>query len=1060
MDSNQHPFDSDAYRLDPHAATRIEAERRGLFGFFIVRSRLVLLLLSAITFGGLIALYNIPREADPEVKIPIALVTTVYPGASPADVETVITKEIEGAIESLSDVRRVASASSAGISSITVEFEAEADLEKSIRDLKDAIDTVNDLPEDAFDPVVTEIRANDIPIVTFSLGSSLDERRLKELADTIQDELDHIPGVSSVTITGARNREFDVRVGSAALARINISLSQIVAALAAANVDIPLGDLTIDGADYHVRATSKFTSIDDIKGVAIATNEGTVIRIGDIARVEDAFEKRTTSSYISIGGAPARPTLSLQVFKKTGGNIIAIVDTAKDTIDELKTSGIIPRDVSVEVSSDYSKFIRDDLETLGGSGVESAVLVFFVMLLALSFREALVALFAVPFTFLITFVILYITGNTLNSLSLFSLVLSLGLFVDAFIVILQGIFINLKHGYKPLDAALLSVSHFKLPLLAGAFTTVAAFVPMLLVSGIVGQYLRVMPITISVTLVASMFVTLVLVPALAAIFIKPSSAERPIKESIMERYVTNRLTRTYRENIMKFLSSRRAKRRFSFIVAILFFGSMAFLVTGYIPVKLFPTIDVDFTFIDVEMPVGTDREETEAVVQQVEDKLYSRQDVKSFVTTIGGVSSFGFDGAGAGGDHLAHVNVNFKPFGERSLKSYEIVEEIRKDLEAIPQGTITIRAIQGGPPTGAPIEVRVSGDDLGVLEELSSRVERSLIETEGTLNVKNNREVSPADITFALNRTALAEAGFSAAEVAGYIRTALFGVTATEVTLADTDIDVVVRLERGDVDTLDALKNLAVPNRSGEFTAITRLADFSLKPALATIRHRDFKRSVSLTADVKEGYTPAQIVPQIEERVRAEAIPDGYEIAFGGEVEDIERSFTELWYAMIVAVILILAILVLQFDSYLKPLVILSALPLSIIGVVVGLLLLRLPFSFSVFLGIISLVGIAVANAIVLLDKVDRNRKEFTMSLRAAIADAGQRRLEPILLTTLTAIVGVVPLARADEFWLGLSVAIGFGLAFATVLQLYVVPMLYLKLEGWFIKRRARRGVV
>lgn len=1048
---NNKNHSTDHHKKDPFAQKKIEKAKKSIFGFFVTRTRLTILLIIGIILLGGVALTNIPRESDPEVKIPIAVVTTVFSGASPADIENLITDRIESKIEELDNIKLVTSNSSLSVSSVVVEFEAEADLDDSIRSLKDKVLEITGLPDDANDPRVIEIRANDYPIITFSLAGPLKEEELKALGESLQLELEKIPGVSDVPLLGARDREFSVIANQAALNRLNIPITAIANAVAVANADAPLGSINIDSTNYSVRAVAKIDSLEKLKKTVVTIANGQPILLEDVAEVKDQFAEKTNMARLSIDGQPSVNTISLQILKKTGGNILNIVDTAKERVEKFQTEGMIPPEVDIEISSDYSTFIRDDLKTLGTSGLTAVVLIFIILFLALSIREAAISLLAIPLTFLITFFVLNFRGDTLNSLSLFSLVLSLGLLVDAFIIMLEGVFHNLRMGYESKDAALLSISHYKNPLISGAFTTISAFIPMLLVSGIMGEYLKVLPITISTVLLASLFVSLALVPAIASLMLKCKKCEdgsyKPPKTSFLEKYLTNRLTKIYCKKIETFLRSRKQKLAFMGVIILLFLGSLGLLIGGTIPVELFPEMDVDFSMIDIELPIGTDMDATNKLVQEVESYLYTRDDIKVFATSIGSSSSFGF-GPTSAGENVANINITFVDEKLRDQKSYEINNEMRDDLASITKGKIAIREITGGPPTGSPIEVRITGDELEIIDELATKLISTLENTEGVIDIESDKAISPADFTFKLNHETLAKSGLGVAEVSGFLRTAIFGLTATEITIDGEDIDVIVKLDEQNIDSIEKIKNLSITNRQGQSVKLSRVADFSLEPALATIRHRDFKRTTSIRANLESSFAPSQVVPQIEEKIASEYIPEGYELNFGGEVEDIEQSFSELWNAMIVAVLLILFILVLQFNSFKKPLVILLSLLPMLIGVVIGMLIFRLPFSFSVFLGLISLAGIGVNDAIVLLDKTNRNVTEQKMNPIEAVSNAGATRLQPILLTTITTIAGIVPLAFADEFWLGLSISIIFGLGFGMILQLFVVPIIYLKLEG------------
>lgn len=1036
------------HRHDPYAEQAINKTKGNILGYFITHFRVVILVIIAIVILGTVALMNIPRESDPEVKIPIAVVSTFYAGASPADVESLVTDKIENKLEELDNVKLITSSSQNSLSSIVVEFEADANLDNSIRELKDKVGEVNDLPSDAEDPVVTQIRADDYPIITFSLSGNLTENQFKQLGEDVQDELEAIPGVSKAPLIGVRKKEYSVLVNKESLSRLNLSISMVAGAIKASNLDLPLGDIDIDNLYYNIRSVGKLESIDDLKNVVISNNNGNPILLSDIAQVSENFVDKENSSRISIAGSQSEDNISLQIYKKTGGNILNIVDTAKTKIQTLKDEKIIPDNVQIEINNDYSSFIRDDLNTLGSSGIQSTILIFIIMFVALSFKEAIIALFAIPATLLITIIVLYFYGYTLNSMSLYSLVLSLGLLVDAFIVVLEGIFHNIREGYSSLKAALLSVSHYSGPVTSGMLTTVAAFVPMLLVSGILGEYLKVFPITIGITLMASLFVSIVLVPSFAAMFLKKSQFVGTAKKSLLEKYITDKLRKKYRKVIYIFLRSKKWKLRFSLTLTALFVASLGLLITQVIPVELFPKADSNFIYINVEMPIGTDLSTTSEVASKVEDDLYKYPEIKNFITTVGQSSNTTSFEPGKSSQNLASISINLIDKKDRKEKSYDIVDSLRKDLKNINEGDITITELSSGPPTGAPIEARVSGEDLNTLATLSEKVKNILKNTKGVINVDSNEDSSPADLTFTLKKDAIAKAGLSVSEVSGYLRTAIFGVTATTISQGKDDLDVVVKFDKSKVDSVEQIKNLSLINNQGQQVKLSYLADFSLEPALATIRHRDFERTISVTADLESGYTASKVVPQVEKTIKEKGIPQGYTVNFGGEVEDIQQSFSELWDAMIVAVILILIILVLEFDSFIRTGIILMSLPLMIIGVVIGMLIFHLPFSFMVFLGLVSLAGIGVNDAIVLMDKTNRNIEEKHMSAIEAVADAGDTRLQPIMLTTITTIMGVIPLIYANEFWIGLSISIIFGLAFATVIQLFVVPMLFVRFEG------------
>ena len=1044
--------------LDELNRQKIEAARKSSLSFFIRRRRVAALAILGIAVWGGIAALSMPREANPEVKVPFGVVTTVFPGASPADVEELVTNKIEDRLQNLDNVKLITSRSSLSFSSVFVEFEASADIDKSIRDLKDAVDEVTDLPEEAEDPEVSEINFNDLPVVTFSLSGDLTDLELKDLGEEVQEELEAIPGVSKAALIGARKREISVKINPGALERLRLPVTAVISALQSANVSLPLGEVELGKTNYNARVSGKFQSVDDLKKVVVSRTPAGEVLLGDIAEVKDELKEVSSLSRVSIAGQKPQPAISLQVFKRTGGNIIQIVDESRKKLKELQDSGVIPPEVSVQVTNDVSTFIRKDFNTLGVSGLQTLVIIFALLTLALSFRKAVAAIFSIPLVFLMALGILSLMGSTLNSLVLFSLVLSMGLLIDTIIVLLEGIHDGLSQGFSPTEAALYSLQTYRWPVTAGVLTTISAFLPMFLVSGILGEFLKTLPMTISATLGSSLFVGLVILPGVAVYFLRRGGRTAPEGKSIFERYITSRLSRFYSRFIKGILKSRRQKKRFVAALLSLFVISVALVALGAISVKMFPEIDIDYFFVNIELPTGSTLAQSDQITRRVEEELVKIPEVKNFVTNIGVALSTMEGHAEVSGSastaNTAQLIVNLVDAEKRERKSFEIAAQLRKAAAGITGAKITVAELTGGPPTGKPVEVRITGEDFASLDKAADQVAKILSQIEGVINIESDNKISPPEFAFELEQDKLGRFGINSALAATQLRAALEGVTATGVSFGGEDIDAVVFVGDDGVSSVEELRNLSLISPAGQVVKLDSVARFLVSPALETIRHRDLDRIVNVRADVKG--TSAGVVRKVFEKKLASAeLPENIKISFGGEVEDIQQSFTELWYSMIVAVILILFILVLQFDSFKQPVIILLTLPLAVIGVIFGTLLLGLDFGFATFLGIVALAGIVVNDAIILIDRINYNLKSRKLEMSTSIVEAGQARLQPIIMTTLTTIAGVIPLAFADEFWRGLSVAVAFGIAFATVLTLVLVPILYLKLEGkkWLASR-------
>jgi multidrug efflux pump subunit AcrB len=1029
----------------------IEKEKHTIFGFFVTKFRLVYLILATVILLGGFSVLTMPREADPEVKIPFASVTTIFPGATPTDVEELVTDKIEAAIKSLENLRRYTSSSSTGVSSIFVEFEADADLAESVRKLNNAVDRAqSELPEDAEDSAVIEARANDFPIVTYSLVGEYSHSELKEFADIIQDQLEGIRDVSKVPILGSLEREFQVIVDPTRLENFGVSLGQIVASISRANINLPAGNIEVDGFNYNVRVQGRFNAATQLDDVVVSTVENTPIYVSDVALVFDTFKEKTTESRIGFPGQAASNTISLQVFKKTGGNILNIVDESQVVVQELQTNGALPNELTIEKTNDNAVFIRDDLNTLGRSGIQTMVLIFVLLALVIGFRASIITSLSVPIAFLMAFIVLSITGMTLNGIVLFALVLSLGLMVDNSIVIIEGINEYMeKHNMSAFDAALMSIWTYRWPITAGTLTTISAFLPMLLVSGILGEFLSFMPKTITWTLLSSLFVALIVLPTLISRVLKNGrnngAGKNRVKHGLFHKLIETKKA-TYERYLKNLLPNKKRRRKAIALAWGLFLISLAMPILGVMKVEMFPPVDLDYFVINVELPQGSTLEKTDMLTTQVEKIVSELPELENYVTNLGTSASLGLTGdfisTASNNEHLAAITVNLVDEDERDRKSFEVAESIREPLVAIEGGTVRVQELSAGPPTGAPIEMRITGDNLEELAQTANKIVKTLETISGVINVQDSVVDTTGEFTFTIDKQKANFYGLDVAAVASTLRSIVFGAKASAVTLAGEDVDITVKYDPDTLTDISKLANLTLVSPNGNTIPLNQVATVSLEPSLASINHRDGERVVTVRADVVEGFNVGIALQEFEEQRPELNIPESAAIEIGGEVEDIQQSFTETFYSMIVAVLLILVILVLQFNSFRQPFIILFTLPLATIGVILGLMITGQPFSFPAFIGIVALSGIVVNDAIVLIDKINKNLGSG-MEYIEAIIDGGSARIQPILLTTLTTIAGIFPLVYANELWRGLSITVIFGLLFATILTLVMVPILY-----------------
>ena len=1084
-----------------------------MWEFFIKNNKFAYLFLVALVAVGSYSLISIPKESAPEVIIPIGIVSTVFPGAPAADIEALITNEIERGLTSLENVKQITSTSREGVSSVIVEFEANADLDESIQSLKDEIDAIKqDLPADATDPFVSELNFVDQPILTIALAADLSDIAFADLGKQVEREIELISGVSRVQLQGVRDRQVTILLDQTALAQYSLSLSEVTAGLRNANQTLPVGQIINDGIAFNVAFEGDIPNAGELPNIAVATRDGQPVYIRDIAIVEDGLAPASSLSRLSMGGEPSRNSISFDVFKQAGGDITQLTAAVNDRVIELTASGEILDGIQTSVVLDSGELIRSDLIQLSISGLQTVILVVLLLVAAIGWREGLLAGLAIPLSFLFGFIGLYFSGNTINFLSLFALILGIGILVDSAIVMVEGI--NRKMKDNPdIDkkvAAIETIYEFAAPLTAGTLTTISMFTGLFIVTGVIGQFIESIPFTLIFLLLASLFVSLFIIPLLATTFLKRRNNSRLERVQVEQ---ARRLVTWYTGIIRPILASDEKQFRFlSAIFAILVFSLLltANLIAGLVAAPLvyvmllktyrwqkkynwrnwvrtlvwvpltvlivglsffgtsqvFPTInpvaveffeqsDVDFVIVEIENPEGTTKETTDITARRVEEILYNVDYIESFSVTVGSGSQFG---GGGSGEKFANVFVSLRD--DRTLDSTAVVEDLRSQLAPLRDLKISVNQPSNGPPTGAAIIVKFLGDDLAELTELANSAAQLFRSVPNTVNVETSTNSNSTEFVLELDRAKAASLGLSPFQVSQVARTAVFGTEATTLTTLNEDITVVVKLnvtnddditvENANVISIDALEQILIPTQSGT-VPLSSLVSVTLRESSSIINHEAGKRVVTVTADVGTGGNAREIQVEALHQINEQLdIPEGVELSTGGgESDDSNQAFLEILLALIVGVILMIGVLTLQFNSYLHTRYVLSILPYSLIGIFAGLALTMNPLSFPSIMGFIALSGIVVNNSILLIDMMNQMRKKDpTRNITDVVLDAAGNRLRPILLTTMTTVIGMVPLTYAGDLWAPLAYAVMFGLVFSVVITLVLIPILYNRNPG------------
>jgi len=1104
--------------------------RKSRLNFFVVNFRVVILLIILLSAWGSYSFVKLPLESDPEVKIPIAVVATAYPGASPSDIEELVTKKIETAVSGLKSVKQITSNSANSVSSVTVEFDAKADLDDSLRKLRDKVNDVKkDLPDDANDPIVNEISVDDSPIFTASLSGIDDGFALRKYAEDIKDELEKISGVREVIISGGDEREFEIAYDPQRLTFYNISPLDANQALKGLNLAIPAGTFEGRQYSYPVRTDARiYTAADLARTPLLHGDDGAIVYLGDVADVKEQAIKKSVYSRFSTNGQPSENNLTIQIVKKTGGSIVDTAESAERKIAEMVSA--FPGGLKYDITLNSAEMINDDFSRLKHDFFLTIILVFTVLFLIVGLKEAFVAGLAVPLTFFATFGVMLFAGVSLNFLSMFSLILALGLLVDDAIVVVSATKQYLRTGkFTPEEAVLLVLNDFKVVLTTTTLTTVWAFLPLLSSSGIMGEYLKSIPITVSVTLISSLIIALIINHPLAAVLERIRLSKNMFLSSVLVLFFSalglifsrswigyalaaaifavltvlikwykkigkrkleeNRILseREWRDDelikeklksqashengdffsrlihgIVRFdkilpyyekylnivLATKKSRRIAILAVVAAFAAAVALPISGVVESEFFPEADFDYIWVNIEAPSGLNLDETDKIARRIEERLKNYPDIVNYSILAGsGGGGMGFGSFSLSSpSNKASITIKLKDKNERSKKSFVLGEELRKDLSDIKDARVTVEMQAAGPPSGSAFEAQIAGPDLIALSRIANELKAKLEKIPGVVNAGISIKESPADYTFVLDPARLELYSLNAAYVGSVLRMAISGTEVTTVLRDGKEIKAIARFDKKKIPDLEAIRNIQIINLKKQPVFLKDAAEIELKPSVESIMRVDQERTVVLSADAAPGYNPKKILSEFEKIRKSEyKMPEGYALSFGGQNETNAESVTSILRAMVIAALLIISTLIIQFNSFKKAIIVLATIPLALIGVFFGLAIARVNLSFPGLIGIVALFGIVVKNAIILVDKINLNLKSG-IAFKDSIVDAGKSRLEAIVITSVCTIIGIIPITLSNETWMALGGAIISGLMFSSFLTLFVVPTLFMML--------------
>ena len=1042
-----------------------------------------MLMIIIIAFG-LYAWINLPRELTPEIALQSANVTTLYPGASPEEVEKLISAPIEDAIEeNVNKIDLLFSTSSEGRSVISVDFEemSDRDYDKEIENLRTAVEQVNELPEEILDdPKVEELDVSSgFPMLTIVVGGTISETQMRDISENLKDEILDIKNIASVQISGLREREIWIEVDPDRLKAYQIPIAAVVTAVGASNLNLPAGTMELGNTEFMVRTMGEFANPDTIGETIIAVQPtGTPLRLKDVANVSDTYEEARTLSRIH-----GEPSISLSVQKKTEGNTIALVAELRELVKEWKRD--LPEGAELTAVNDYSVILKERLGILETNALFGLILVVLMLLLFIGWRNAMFAALGIPVAFMATFWFMSVGGYTLSGVSLFGLILVVGIVVDDAIVVVENIYRHIEAGEPPKIAAIRGAEEVGWPVLAASLTTICAFGPLMFMSGVSGQFMRVVPIMAILVLIASLFEVFVILPAHVSEWGRPKPRTgRSRLEGLRTRsrgafslsvlivgflawfgtvfdLIRNRYIRILKVTI---------RRRYAFVGSVLFIGLIACIGAFVVLDKeLFPGEDFPQFYVKAEMPPSYGIQETTDIISQIEAAAATlpSSEVAAIVSNIGlHTPTSGILEGVTYGSNFGEVIIELTPKQERMRGVDDIIAELRTKTATI-SGIEQLNFItqEGGPPSGADVEVKVKGPRFEQLTELVDILKASLTQMDGVYDIRDDFRTGKSELRIYLKPEKAHQYGLTTFQVAQTVRTAIEGAKATTYREADEAIDVVVKYKEDNLTNLVELNNLLIATPTGAIVPLKDVADITEEKGYSDIRRFDGERAITVYASIDSQKTTAVEANQALMRTftDVEDLYPGYQLDFRGIFDEIIESFSNLWRLFIVGLLLIYVVLGAQFKSFLQPIIIMFAVPFGMIGAMIGLLISNATLSIVAMFGIVALSGIVVNDSIVLIDFINKYR-ERGFNKWYAILKGGSIRLRPIILTSLTTIFGLIPMAIGlggkSPIWMPMAYTIIFGLAFATTMTLFVMPALYAittDLRGVFLKNPEER---
>jgi HAE1 family hydrophobic/amphiphilic exporter-1 len=996
--------------------------------FSISRRITTAMIVLLVVLIGIIAFSRLKVDLYPDVTFPGAAIVTSYSGVGPEEIENLITKPVESSVSTVTGVKSVSSTSDTGQSTIVVEFEWGTDMDFAVLDLRQQIDLISGfLPDEADDTLIFKFDPAMFPILSYGITGEQNLADLKtEVEDNIVPRLERLPGVAQVNLDGGLTREILVSLEGDKLYNYGIDFSTVNGILAQENVNVSAGEIQRGDRNLLIRTMGKFNSIDDIRNINIPAGNGNTVKLSDLGSIQDTYAERSTISRVN-----GDSSIGLSIQKQTDANTVQAANAVKAEIEKIQNEY---DDLNIITAMDQSDFIEKAIESVQRNAVIGGLLAVLILFIFLrNIRSTIVIGTAIPVSIIATFVLMFFADLNINIISLGGLALGVGMLVDNAIVVLENNYRYRSMGVGKIEAAKEGSSEVGMAITASTLTTIVVFLPVFFVEGIAARLFKELALTVSFSLFASLAVALTLIPMLASTFLKVS--QKDLDRESKQGFVT----RNYKRMLAFSLNHRWI---IVLILVVLLAGSIA-LVPG-IGTEFLPESDQGMFTISYDLPASTILAESDNVAQYTEDVLASIPEVKTVFSSVGSADMMGTSTSSDSGN----ITVLMKDLDERDRSTDQIMEEVRQRL-SLPDVNFQVSTqtgFGGGGGGGKPINIKLKGNDFAVLEEYTTLAREEMENIEGLRDISDSFDEGRPELRIQLNRSLMSQFGLNARQIANTVRTAVSGSVATRYEVAGDEYDIRVQLRESDLSSVSQLSNLNINAPGGIQVPLKRFANLEVETGPNQILRIDQERYAEINSDLYNidlGTAVERIQNRLNENIE---LPEGYEFSYEGQFQDLQSSFQSLAFAFLLAVVLVYMVMASQFESLIHPLIIMFTVPLAIIGVILGIYITGSTLSVASLIGLITLAGIVVNNAIVMVDYINHLRRE-KQEKNKAILEAAAVRLRPIMMTALTTILGLIPLSlgRGDggELAQPIAVVVISGLTFATFLTLFIIPIFY-----------------